>query len=287
MTRILALRMLTVGALPALALAVSGFQLPSHKDKLFAYANVLERSAGGDDLVVEYKPSRDYYGRDAEPPYKAKWKYVSRGVRWHRKSRRYKGGAGSHPVYVVGKAAKPRVAVVFIHGKNGSHRSGVRDRVVGGNFNRLQNLMVKGNGRYYSPTFSDFRAGGVADMTALIKRIEGEAPGAPVVLACTSTGAALCLRLARNAATKSKIDGLMLLGGSWDDKAVGAVDFPVVIGHGSKDKVYPLARMHRFARDLRKGGQKVRFIEFRYGYHGTPLRMVDWRGELNWILAQQ
>lgn len=280
-------RILTLSALPVLALAVSAFQLPSHKDKLFGYANILETGAGGDDLVVEYKPSRDYYGRDVVPARKAKWRYVSRGVRWHRKSLKYKGGTKQLPIFVVGKAAKPRVAVVFVHGRNGSHRSGVRDMVVGGNFNRLQNLLVKGGGRYYSPTFTGFRAEAVADMSALLDRIEGEAPGAPVVLACTSTGAALCLRLARKKETAAQIDGMMLLGGSWDDRAVGAADFPVVIGHGSKDKVYALDRMHRFARDLRKGGQKVRFIEFRYGYHGTPLRMVDWRGELNWILAQQ
>ena len=279
-------RMVTLGALPVLALALSAFELPSHKDELFRYHNVLETSAGGDDMVVEYKPSRDYYGRDAVAGRKAKWRYVSKGIRWQRTSGTYKGGSGKLPVYVVGKSRKPRVAVVFVHGKNGSHRSGVRDVTVGGNFNRLQNIVAKGGGRYYSPTVSGFRADGVADMTALLARIEREAPGAPVVLACTSTGAALCLRLARNATTKTQIDGLMLLGGSWDDRAVGAADFPVVIGHGSKDKVYPLARMHQFARDLRRGGQKVRFIEFRYGYHGTPLRMVDWRRELNWILAQ-
>ena len=59
-----------------------------------------------------------------------------------------------------------------------------------------------------------------------------------------------------------------------------------MIAHGTKDHIYPVARMREFAGTLRKGGQKVRLLVFSSGYHGTPLRMIDWRKELNWLLSQ-
>ena len=214
-------RIFRLGALAAATLALSAYQLPSHKDKLFAYAKVLESAKGGDELLIEYSARRDYYGRDTVPRYKAHWRYVSRGVRRHRKRVSYTADGRKHPMYVVGRTKSPRVAVVFVHGRNGNHRSGIRDETVGGNFNRLQNLLARGQGRYYSPTFTDFRAKGRAELAGLLTRIEGEAPKAKVVLACTSTGAALCWRLARDKGASGKIDGMVLLGGSWDDRVVG------------------------------------------------------------------
>jgi hypothetical protein len=29
----------------------------------------------------------------------------------------------------------------------------------------------------------------------------------------------------------------------------------------------------------------VRFVRFETGTHGTPIRMVDWRAVLNWMLS--
>ena len=268
-------------------LALSGYQLPPHKDGLFSYSKVLETRGGGDE-VIDYDAKRDILARDKVAGKRVHSKYVSSVMPWHRKARKYAGAGGrKHSMYVVGKAKSPRIAVVFVHGRNGTHRLGVKDHIFGGNFNRLQNLMIKGRGRYYSPTFSDFGARGTRDMSALLARIEREAPRAFVVLACGSTGANLCWNLARDPEAKRRVDGMVFVGGVWDEKAVGASDVPVVIAHGGKDSLYPVERMRRFAGDLRSGGQDVRFLEFATGGHGTPIRMIDWRRELNWLLSHQ
>lgn len=275
----------TAFALAALVTPASGYELPSFKDKLFAYGTVLED--GGDSTRIEYKPKRDFHGRDEVLRYKVKWKYVSKSVRWHRKASSYKAEGRNNRVYVVGRSKTPKVAVVFVHGRNGTFRLGVKDRTFGGNFNRLQNLLVRGEGRYYSAGFTNFGTKGEADLAALMTRIEKEAPNAAIVFACTSTGARLCLKLATKDETKDRVDGLMLVGGLWDDRAIGKADFPIVIAHGTKDHVYDVDRMRQFAGDLRKGGRKVRWVEVEAGYHATPLRLIDWRKEINWILANQ
>ena len=272
----------------AATLVLSGYQLPPFKDGLFSYPKVLESRLNGLDEVIDYQSGRDILQRDRVAGKVVHARYTANIMPWRRKARTYRGANGrKHPLYVVGKPAEARIAVVFLHGRNGNHRLGVKDKIFGGNFNRLQNLMVKGRGVYYTPTFSDFGAGGEADLVALVKRIEREAPRAFLVFACGSTGANLCWRLARNPETKRRIDGMVMLGGTWEDKAIGAADFPVVFAHGAKDKLYPVERMRTFADALRRNGQNVRFVEFATGGHGTPIRMIDWRKELNWLLAHK
>ena len=61
---------------------------------------------------------------------------------------------------------------------------------------------------------------------------------------------------------------------------------PFVFGHGSRDTVFPIenqeALLARFGKNY-----PVRFIRFETGTHGTPIRMVDWRAELNWMLTRR
>jgi predicted esterase len=63
---------------------------------------------------------------------------------------------------------------------------------------------------------------------------------------------------------------------------------PVFIGHGSNDKVSPLASMESFAATLRAnaGGTNVMIHRFNTGSHGTPIRMTDWRLVLNWMFSK-
>ena len=281
-------RSLKFALVPAAALLLSAYQLPPHKDGLYAYPKVLESRADGDDITLDYDSKRDILNRDKVAGKVVHAKWISRIAPWHRKARKYKGAGGrTHATYVVGKTKSPRVAVVFLHGRNGTHRLGVQDRSFGGNFNRLQNLLVKGRGRYYTPTFSDFGARGTADLAALIARIEREAPNAAIIFACGSTGTNHCWNLIKDPKTRGRIDGMVLLGGYWADGVVGKADFPVVFAHGSKDSYYPVDRVRDFADAMRRGGQDVRFLEFATGGHGTPIRMIDWRQELNWLLSKK
>ena len=267
---------------------LAAYQLPPHKDDLFAYPEILSSKRGGDDIVVDYSKARDIMGRDAVPRRKAKDRYVSRGVRWSRKVRTYRSASGAkRKMYVVGKARQPRISVIYLYGRGGNRRQGVNDYTFGGNFNRLQNLMAKGRGRLYTPDYSGFGAKGEADVLGLIARIQKRTPNTFLVVACGSMGSIQCWRLAKNPKARRAIDGMMILGGRWDEEAVGAGTFPVVFGHGSLDSTYAIDRQRAFADAQRRTGRPVRFVEFRTGVHGTPIRMIDWRRELNWLLSHR
>ena len=278
-------RLALVVAAPVL---LTAYQLPPHKDDLFAYPKVLQSARGGNDIVVDYQKARDIMGRDAVPRREAKARYVSRGVRWQRRRGSYRSATGKTlKMFTVGRARQPRVSVVYLHGRGGNRRQGVNDYSFGGNFNRLQNLMSKGRGRLYTPDYSGFGASGTQDVLGLIRQIQKQTPNTFLVVACGSMGSIQCWRLARNPEARGAIDGMAILGGRWDEKAVGQASFPVVFGHGSLDGTYPVERQRAFADALRERGQPVRFIEFATGIHGTPIRMIDWRRELNWLLSHR
>ena len=59
-------------------------------------------------------------------------------------------------------------------------------------------------------------------------------------------------------------------------------------GHGSLDNVFPVEGQERFFRSIaqKAPGYPARFVRFETGSHGTPIRMTDWRSEINWMLAQ-
>lgn len=68
--------------------------------------------------------------------------------------------------YQVGDPKKAKFAVIFVHGAGGDKRLASRDTNMGGNFNRLMNLVVRNRGVYYSPTV-DFNDGGEGIQTII------------------------------------------------------------------------------------------------------------------------
>jgi predicted esterase len=69
-------------------------------------------------------------------------------------------------------------------------------------------------------------------------------------------------------------------------KAAGRRTIPLLIGHGTRDKVFGWDAAKALYEGLHHGGYPVRFVSFEAGNHGTPLRMIDWRDSLNWLLAR-
>ena len=62
---------------------------------------------------------------------------------------------------------------------------------------------------------------------------------------------------------------------------------PVYIAHGNNDKVIRWQAPQIFYKNVRalRPGYPIRFVVFDGGTHGTPMRMTDWRGVLNWMLS--
>lgn len=280
----------------ATALSVSAAEgqtlsLKSFKDDLFAYPATLSTSDNGAYTVLDYRETRDINQRDEVPERRVHAQYTDPGVRKVQQDLMLKTDAGDIRHVAVGRTQGASIIVLYLHGQGGSRKQGVDDFTFGGNFNRIKNLMAANNGLYLSPDFPDFGDKGAAQVAALIDHYAEQSPGAKIFVACGSMGGMICWKLAARKDTGSRVNGLLLLGSLWDDSFLTSPAFkrrvPVFFGQGSHDVVFPVEKQEAFFRSiLAKKAYPTRFVRFETGTHGTPIRMVDWRGTLNWMLTK-
>jgi pimeloyl-ACP methyl ester carboxylesterase len=265
--------------------------LKPYKDDLFAYPAQLSEKDGGAYRVFDYREMRDINGRDVIPEKRVQDKYVSLGVLRVQHDRYLASDLGWLRYFAVGAEKDAKIITVYLHGQGGSRSQGVDDFTFGGNFNRIKNLMVQNDGLYLSPDFSDFGAKGAAQVAAVIEHYLKTAPGAALFVACGSMGGHICWRLADDPAIAPKLSGLLLLGSLWDEDFFKSrayrLKVPVFFAQGSHDVVFPVARQEAFFEEIRRRshGYPTKFMRFETGTHGTPIRMVDWRKTLDWMLS--
>ena len=285
--------------LAAMFFAASGayadaLELKPFKDDLFAYPTTLSSAENGAYTVIDYREMRDINARDEVPERRVHAEYTDTGVRKVQRDLMLKTDAGDVRHIAVGKTEGAGIIVLYLHGQGGSRKQGVDDFTFGGNFNRLKNLMAGNGGLYLSPDFSDFGDTGAAQVAALIDHYAEASPAAKIFVACGSMGGSLCWKLAARDDTGRRIDGLLLLGSLWDESFLSSPAFrrhvPVFFGQGSKDPVFPVEKQEAFFRSIIARSKAypypTRFVRFETGTHGTPIRMTDRRGTLNWMLAK-
>ncbi len=279
---------LSVAAMPASA-QTSGGPLKPFKDDLFSAQTVLSTSDNGSSQVIEYQELRDINGRDEIPEQRVKRQYVDLAPKSVQELETISVQGRSIDVGRVGRANGQAFTVIFIHGRGGDRRLGMKDYTFGGNFNRLKNLAVENGGTYYAPSVKSFDENGVADVSALIADAKAKSGGKPVILACASMGSFICYGISRDAIAAGDLKGMVILGGAVDPdfskSALIKAKKPVYFTHGSLDKVYSADQQASIFRALLKAGVPTRFTLFQTGTHGTPVRMTDWRAVLNWIFV--
>lgn len=279
-----------VGAVFVLfAPSAAAAELKPFKDRLFAYPKTLQSSDGDDYRVVDYQELRDINGRDDVPERRVNKRYVDYAGRRATKQASIQTSKGSANYYYVGKTATPSIVTIYIHGSGGNGKQGINDFSFGGNFNRIKMLMLKNNGLYLSPDAESFGPDAAQKITAIISAHVKVDAGRRVILACGSAGGDVCHRLANSSTIAPLLAGIVFLGSYWSNDynsslAVRA-GVPTFIGHGSNDVVFPIAQMENFYKRLRQTGSPTQMVRFETGTHGTPIRMVDWRQTINWILS--
>ena len=273
------------------ALQAQQFQLPPYKDELFQYRGILETGFGGDYVKVAYDKYIEIHKRDVVLEREVQRKYVSEKPRWSKSAKRLTIGEYKMKYFAVGKSrGRAKFIVVYVHGSGGNRFQGVNDWTFGGNFNRIQNLVVRNGGLYLSPDFEDFEAKGAAQVKQLIKTYAEKSPGVPIFVACGSKGGQICWRLARDNYILPRLTGMLLFGSVLDKGFFKSAAFkrklPIYFGHGSWDTVFPWKRQLDFFKRIKKTAPKYpsKFALFDTGTHGTPIRMTDWRLILNWML---
>ncbi|WP_419913532.1 alpha/beta hydrolase [Hoeflea sp.] len=274
------------------AFASESIKLRPHKDKLFSYPSVLESRDGGAFLKIDYRAERDINKRDQVPEVRAHRSYVSLRPKRQQRAITIRASDIAVEAYEVGASKKAKFAVIFIHGRGGDRRLGVKDWTFGGNFNRLKNLAVKNGGVYYAPTIPSFDRTGLEHLKTLVTYIRRTAPNAPVILACGSMGSMLCWQGSNDPGISSRLAGIAILGGTGDESFLRSAAYhagvPVLLAHGSRDSVYDWRGQHALYERVRFASNRpypIRFVLFQSGSHGTPIRMVDWRETLNWMLS--
>jgi hypothetical protein len=266
--------------------------LKPFKDDLFAYPGTLSTGDNGAYTVLDYHEMRDINQRDEIPERRVHAQYTDPGVRKVQQDLMLKTDVGDVRHVAVGKTEGAAIIVLYLHGQGGSRKQGVDDFTFGGNFNRIKNLMAQNGGLYLSPDFPDFGDKGAAQVAALIDHYAQQSPGAKIFVACGSMGGMICWRLAARKDTGGRINGLLLLGSLWDESFFTSPAFkrrvPVFFGQGSHDVVFAVEKQEAFFRSIlaKSKAYPTRFVRFETGTHGTPIRMVDWRGTLNWMLTK-
>ncbi len=269
----------------------AGFRIPPWKDELFAYPAVIETQDDGDYVVVDYQEMRDINGRDAVPERQAQPQYVK--MVYQTTGSWEANGAKLKYVGVGKTGGSAKAVVIYIHGIGGSRFQGANQWTFGGNFNRVMNMMAWNGGAYISPDVVNFEAAGGDSIKALIREQARLSPGAAIFVACGSQGGLICWELAEDAEAAKYLGGLLLLGSGHDNGFLKSPAFkarvPIYIGHGDHDVVFKWEAEEAFYRSVKKADPKypIRFVLFRTGTHGTPIRMTDWRLVLNWMLAEQ
>lgn len=270
------------------------YQLAPYKDDLFAYPRILDSQFDGDYLEVEYDRPRDLDARDAVRGERVKQDYVSLDTDAVTADRTVKFGRKTISYYAVGKVdGGAKAIVVFVHGLGSGRDTGVDDWIHGGNFNRIKNLMMRNDGVYLSPSFSNFRSGGTEEMRDLIHFGSVMSPGAPVFLACGSMGASLCWRLIRDDSVRPLLGGVLLLDPVMDGDDIRfaaalppAERIPILMTGSREDTRVGWKGQRDLFIALKKAvpDYPIRYVLFSAGTHGLSWRMVDWRTTLNWML---
>lgn len=276
----------------ALTTGALALELAPFKDRLFAYPGILKPDDNENYIIVDYREARDINLRDQVPERRVWPRYISLQVRKQQNEVQVDTPIGPLGHFVVGRTNGATVITIYLHGKGGSRKQGVNDYTFGGNFNRLKNLMMRNGGLYISPDVPGFNAQGTEAIAALIAHYRQRSPGARLIVACGSLGGEVCYRLAARKQTASVISGYVLLGSAPTNSVFSSSAYkrstPFVFAHGSRDTVYPVeaveAHFRRF--ETSRSDYPARFIRFETGTHGTPIRMVDWRDVLNWILSR-
>ena len=270
----------------------AGFELKPYKDELFAYPRVLEQAMDGAFLRLDYQIQRDLRDRDKVPERRVEGRYVSSRPSWFVRERSaVLAGSKRKHIRVGILDADTKLLLVYLHGKGGNRKQGNADWTFGGNFNRLKNLMVRNQGVYLSPDVKLESPRGTQEIRELIAQYRQEAPRADGIAACGSMGSQVCYALADKVGVAGALSGLFILGGATDRRLLTSEavrsSVPIVFGHGSDDRVYDWEKQYQLFRavHVKKKGYPARFRLFETGSHGTPIRMIDWRDEINWMLS--
>jgi pimeloyl-ACP methyl ester carboxylesterase len=267
----------------------SAQSISPYKDRDFKHPRVLNSGFGGDYQEIYYNESEHVNGRDSleNPGEQAK---PSRVTLIENKYFRLNTKVGGLSTHQLGNVPTANFVVIFIHGAGGRADLGFNDWSFGGNFNRLKNLVLFNGGAYLSPTVKLKRSNASPSVEKMIDAVRAQNQSAKIILTCASAGGKICWDLASSRDYSAKLSGLILLGSAFGmpNNNLPYIQFkkPILFAHGSRDPRLPAQTVYNNFTSLKALSRDYPVKHYLYegGNHGNPLRMIDWRKGLNWIL---
>jgi len=270
------------------------FQLKPFKDNLFRFKWWIIKSIYNWDIdYIDFSIKRDVEDRDEIDVKKVYDNYIEKINNDNRQDLSFKTTLWKQYYWEVknNKINNKDVKIVlfYFHWMGGNRHQWINDYTFWWNFNRIQNLMIKNKWVYISPDFRDFTDKWPMEMFILLKKKIQEYPNAQIYLSSASSGWTLLWRLMNNEEMKNKINGIILLGSVTNlYNTIYDKNIPIYVWHWTRDPNIAYTNKIKFY--LRMKNRNINYpikIElFQWWVHGTPIRMVNWKSIINWILQQ-
>lgn len=258
------------------------------KDELYSYRKILQSSHNGTYRVIDYSEKIDIEDRDEIDVDKVYDKYIDYSVD------KYKQLITNWVINYyqvtdpqVSKSEKQYVLLYF-HWAWWNKWQWVNNITFWGNFNRVQNLSVL-NKWVYITIDVDWSKQWVNNVWLLLQQLHTTYPNAKIILSAGSKWWEMIWSLL-SSSYNVLINGVIFIGSvldssnsSYTSKFLINNHIPIYIWHWSKDFI-PYKEKLVFLEDIEQQWGIIQVDIFNWWVHWTPIRMINWRDVLEWIL---
>lgn len=267
-----------------------------HKDDLFKYQWwILETYINWWIKLIDYSEKRDIEDRDIIDVDRVYDKYVEKINDKNKNDIFINTPYGWTNYWEVKdnniKNENIELIVLYFHGAWWNRHQWVNDYTFWWNFNRIQNLMIKNNGVYISPDFKDFEWKWTVEMQILIYHLLKKYPNWKLIISWASSGWTILWNIVNKSEKKlvDKISGLLLIWSVTNSKYNINNRIPIYIWHWTKDSNISYKPLFSYYNEIKKQNSiyPIKIELFKNWVHWTPIRMINWRDSINWILLNK
>lgn len=268
------------------------FKLKWFKDDLFSYKWVLEEKLDWNWRLIQFSMKEDVEDRDEIDVDKVFEHYIDRKTEEYREIKWLYWVEWFSYYEVTDRNQKDedkKLVVLYFHWKWWNKTWWINDETFWWNFNRIQNLMIE-NSWVYITTDTELWVKSENNHWKLLKHLKTKYKNAKIILIWWSNWWIMLWKLLNNKEYNKFIDWIIL---SWtildENKSWYSTDFliknriPVYIAHWNKDHIQ-FWEKEIFLKSFLSQWWLWKVVIFNWWIHGTPIRMIDYKEAINWMI---
>lgn len=268
------------------------YRIKPFKDDLFSYKQTLVEKLDWNWKLIDFSVKRDVEDRDEIDVDKVFEHYIDRKTEKYREIKNLDSVEWFSYYEVTDRKqndSEKKLITIYFHWKWWNKTWWINDETFWWNFNRIQNLMIE-NSWVYISTDTILWDKWISDHTKLLEHLKNKYTNAKIVLIWWSNWWLMLWDLVNNENSNKFIDWIILAWTVLDDKnEKNSTDFlvknkiPVYIAHWNKDHI-PFWPKETFLKKFLSLWWEWKVVIFNWWVHWTPIRMVDYKEVLNWML---